>query len=116
MPSCAIAKVKVDLLREFQKRSNIEIRKKSGKVEENWVTIKYDCVLKYNKSCKLQEHDEKKYFVIHQKLDLKEDKEEGEDRKKKNSKEEEKDPKNTANTDNSDAKQGEGETQKGKGK
>ncbi|KAH0713632.1 hypothetical protein KY289_009591 [Solanum tuberosum] len=36
-PSCARAKVEVDLLGDFPKRINIGMRKKSGKVVEKWV-------------------------------------------------------------------------------
>ncbi|KAG5605222.1 hypothetical protein H5410_026714 [Solanum commersonii] len=44
-PSCARVKVEVDILGEFPKRINIGMRKKSGKIMEKWVTIKYDYVI-----------------------------------------------------------------------
>lgn len=55
-------KVKVDLLGKFLTKINVEIIKKSAKIKEKWVTIKYDYVPI------LQGHDEKGRFIIHPKL------------------------------------------------
>lgn len=45
--SCTRVIVKVDLLGDFPKRINIEMRKKTGEVVEKWINIKYDHVPKY---------------------------------------------------------------------
>ncbi|KAH0655661.1 hypothetical protein KY285_030543 [Solanum tuberosum] len=75
-PSCARVKVEVDLLGDFPKRINIEMRKKSGDVVEKWVVINYDYVLKYCRSCKLQGHNEKDCYIIHPELYPQEENEE----------------------------------------
>ncbi|KAH0709038.1 hypothetical protein KY284_010465 [Solanum tuberosum] len=67
-PSCARVKVEVDLLEEFPIRINIGMRKKTGEIMEKWVTIKYDYVPKYCKTCKLQGHNENDCYVIHPEL------------------------------------------------
>ncbi|KAG5579777.1 hypothetical protein H5410_050404 [Solanum commersonii] len=56
-PSCTRVKVELDMLGEFPKRINVGMRKKSRKVLERWVTIKYDYVPKYFKTSKLQGHN-----------------------------------------------------------
>ncbi|KAG5597385.1 hypothetical protein H5410_038617 [Solanum commersonii] len=38
------------------------MRKKTGEIKEKWVTINYDYVPKYCKTCKLQGHNEKDYY------------------------------------------------------
>ncbi|KAH0716807.1 hypothetical protein KY290_013066 [Solanum tuberosum] len=84
-PSCARVKVEVDLLGEFSKRKNIGMRKKTREIMEKWVTINYDYVPKYCKTCKLQGHNEKDYYVIHPELfpqdEQKEEKEQKQDNK-----------------------------------
>ncbi|KAH0666514.1 hypothetical protein KY285_027720 [Solanum tuberosum] len=67
-PSCARVKVEVGLLGEFPKRINIEMRKKTWEIMGKWVTINYDYVPKYCKTCKLQGHNEKECYVIHPEL------------------------------------------------
>lgn len=67
-PSCVRVKVEVDLMGEFPSRINVGMRKKSGEIVEKWVTIKYDYVPKYCKTCKLQGHNEKECFVNHPEL------------------------------------------------
>lgn len=52
-PSCARVKVKVDMMGDFPARINVGVRKKTGEVVEKWVTIKYDYIPKYCKTCKL---------------------------------------------------------------
>ncbi|KAM3199687.1 hypothetical protein P3L10_032047 [Capsicum annuum] len=74
--SCARVKLEVDLLGDFPKKINIEIRKKTGEVVEKWIHIKYDYVPKYCKECKLQGHNEKECYFIHPELYPKEDNEE----------------------------------------
>ncbi|KAF3643159.1 hypothetical protein FXO37_22128 [Capsicum annuum] len=76
--SCARVKVEIDLLGEFLKRINIGMRKKTGKVVEKWIHIKYDYMPKYCKKCKLQGHNENECYVIHLDLYPKDDREEGE--------------------------------------
>uniref|UniRef100_A0A0V0HWA5 Putative ovule protein n=1 Tax=Solanum chacoense TaxID=4108 RepID=A0A0V0HWA5_SOLCH len=69
---------------EFPKRINIGMRKKTGEINEKWITIKYDYVPKYCKTCKLQGHDEKECFIIHPELYPKEEDEEANKRENKN--------------------------------
>ncbi|WMV41340.1 hypothetical protein MTR67_034725 [Solanum verrucosum] len=76
-PSCARVKVEVDLLREFPKRINVGVRKKSGDISEKWVKIKYDYVPKYCKNCKIQGHNDQECYVIHPELFPKDQKEGG---------------------------------------
>ncbi|KAG5631116.1 hypothetical protein H5410_002833 [Solanum commersonii] len=90
-PSCARVKVEVNLLGEFPKWIKIGVRKQStGEVVEKWIRIKYDYVPKYCKTCKLQGHDEKAYYVMHPELYPKEEKEKqdetevGEEQRQKN--------------------------------
>lgn len=40
------------------------VRKKTSKVVENWVAIKYDYVPKYCKTCKLQGHNENEFLTF----------------------------------------------------
>lgn len=44
------------------------MRLKNGEIKEKWITIRYDYVPKYYKTCKLERHDEKQCFVIHPEL------------------------------------------------
>ncbi|KAK4737232.1 hypothetical protein R3W88_000929 [Solanum pinnatisectum] len=83
-PSCARVKVEVDLMGEFPKRINIGMRKKTGEINEKWITIKYDYLSKYCKTCKLQGHNEKECFIIHPELYPKEEDEEANKRENKN--------------------------------
>ncbi|KAH0720015.1 hypothetical protein KY284_005045 [Solanum tuberosum] len=41
------------------------MKTKAGEIREKWITIKYDYVPKYCKSCKLQGHNEQECFAIH---------------------------------------------------
>lgn len=52
-PSCARVKVEVDLLKEFPKRINVGVKKKTGEIIEKWVDINYDHVPKYCSKCKI---------------------------------------------------------------
>ncbi|KAH0743369.1 hypothetical protein KY290_031362 [Solanum tuberosum] len=81
-PSCARVKVEVDLLREFPKRINIGMRKQSGEVTEKWITIRYDHVPKYCKTCKIQGHDEEQCYVLNPNLYPKENVEKEEEMEK----------------------------------
>ncbi|KAK4732458.1 hypothetical protein R3W88_025446 [Solanum pinnatisectum] len=74
-PSCARVKVEVDLLGEFSKRINVGVRNKSGEIMEKWITIKYDYMPKYCKTCKLQGHNENECYVINPELYPQEEKE-----------------------------------------
>lgn len=56
------------------------MRRKSGEVVEKWINIIYDYALKYYKECKLQGHNEKKYYVIHPELYPKKEKEKDEEK------------------------------------
>lgn len=67
-PSCARAKVKVDLKGEFSTRINMGVRKRNGEMVEKQVNIKYNYVPKYCNTCKLQVHSENKYFILHPEL------------------------------------------------
>lgn len=62
-PSNARVKVEVDLMSDFPKRVNIEIKKKYGEIVAKWITIKYDYLPMYCEHCKLQGHNEKECFV-----------------------------------------------------
>lgn len=57
-PSCARVKIKVDLLGEFPKWINTDIKQEDGEVLEKWIPIKYDYVTKYCTICSIQRHDE----------------------------------------------------------
>ncbi|XP_049344712.1 uncharacterized protein LOC125809115 [Solanum verrucosum] len=83
-PSCTRVKVELDMLGEFPKCINVGMRKKSRKVLERWVTIKYDYVPKYFKTCKLQGHNEKECLILHQKLYPKDETEEEGDKEYEN--------------------------------
>jgi len=68
-PSCARVKVQVDLLFDFPKFVEVEVRNddtKESRVEK--VNIPYDMLLKYCKHCKVQGHEEEEYRVLHPKL------------------------------------------------
>lgn len=52
-PSCARIKVEVNLLGDLPKRINRGMRKNTEEIIEKWVHIKYDCMPKYCKTCKL---------------------------------------------------------------
>lgn len=80
--SCARAKVEVDLLIELPKHVNVGIKKKSGEIVAKWIMRKYDYLPKYCKNYKLQGHNEKECFVLHQELYTKE--EESEDNEEVN--------------------------------
>ncbi|KAG5587131.1 hypothetical protein H5410_047565 [Solanum commersonii] len=41
------------------------MRRKTGEIKEKWITIKYDYILKYYKTCKQQGHSANECFVIH---------------------------------------------------
>lgn len=85
-PSCARVKVEVDLLRDFPHKITVGVRKRTGKVVEKNIWIKYDYLPKYFKSCKIQGHDEEHCFVLHPELYRKNEKEEdkvGDERQQK---------------------------------
>lgn len=65
---CARVKVKVDLLRDFPKRINIGLRRKTGEIVEKWITINYDHVPKYCNNCKIWGYDEQGCYVLHLEL------------------------------------------------
>lgn len=69
---------------DHPKRVNIGIKKKSGEIVSKWVTIKYDYLPKYCKTCKLQGHDEEECYVLHPELfdDTKEEEKKGENTNK----------------------------------
>lgn len=67
-PSCACAKVEVDLLKEFPKRIKISVKNKGEDVMKKWIRIKYDYVPKYYYTYKLQGHDKEQCYVKHLEL------------------------------------------------
>ncbi|KAG5600699.1 hypothetical protein H5410_032069 [Solanum commersonii] len=74
-PNCAKIKVEADLLRDFPKRINVGVKKASlGEIISKWINIKYDYMLKYCKTCKLQGHTEMECFVLHPELKVLNDK------------------------------------------
>lgn len=67
-PSCARVKVEVDLKSTLPKWVSVGIRKKSGEITDKWIQIKYDYLLKYFHTCKLQGHNEEECFVLYPEL------------------------------------------------
>lgn len=67
-PSCTKVKVEVGLLGDFPKRINVGMRPKNREIKEKWINVKYDYVPKHYKTCKLQDHNEKKCFVMYLEL------------------------------------------------
>lgn len=71
------SKWRLDLLGDFPKRIKVGMRMKSEKIKEKWINIRYDYVPKYCKTCKLQRHSKKEYFIIHPELYPKEEEKKG---------------------------------------
>lgn len=59
----AKVKIEVNLIGEFPKKVNVQVRKKTGEVVEKYISIRYDDILKYHKTYKLQDHNKKDYFI-----------------------------------------------------
>lgn len=63
-PSYARVKVEVDLMKELPKRVNVGMKKKTREIVDKWISIKYDYLPKYCKTCKLQGHGEEECFAL----------------------------------------------------